>query len=78
MIADIRLRKFDMKTLKAGSVVVLIGKRETGKSFLLEIFYITTKTSLLEQLSLEQKVQTPFILIWFHLFIFMENMNRKL
>ena len=34
MIADIRLRKFDMKTLKAGSVAVLIGKRETGKSFL--------------------------------------------
>jgi hypothetical protein len=40
MIADIRLRKFDMKTLKAGSVVVLIGKRETGKSFLVrDILY---------------------------------------
>jgi hypothetical protein len=40
MIADIRLRKFDIKTLKAGSVVVLIGKRETGKSFLVrDILY---------------------------------------
>jgi len=40
MIADIRLRKFDMKSLKAGSVVVLIGKRETGKSFLVrDILY---------------------------------------
>jgi hypothetical protein len=40
MIADIRLRKFDMKILKAGSVVVLIGKRETGKSFLVrDILY---------------------------------------
>ena len=40
MIADIRLRRFDMKTLKAGSVVVLIGKRETGKSFLVrDILY---------------------------------------
>ena len=40
MIADIRLRKFDMKTLKAGSVVVLIGKRETGKSFLVRDIFI--------------------------------------
>jgi hypothetical protein len=40
MIADIRLKKFDMNTLKAGSVVVLIGKRETGKSFLVrDILY---------------------------------------
>ena len=40
MIADIRLRRFDMKSLKAGSVVVLIGKRETGKSFLVrDILY---------------------------------------
>jgi hypothetical protein len=34
MIADIRLRKFDMRSVKSGSVVVLIGKRNTGKSFL--------------------------------------------
>ena len=31
---EIQLRKFDMKQIKDDKVVVLIGKRETGKSFL--------------------------------------------
>ena len=34
MNADLRLKRFDMRLLKSGSVVVLLGKRETGKSFL--------------------------------------------
>lgn len=40
MNADLRLKRFDMRLLKAGSVVVLLGKRETGKSFLVrDILY---------------------------------------
>ena len=31
---SLRLKKFDMKRLKYDSVVVLLGKRNTGKSFL--------------------------------------------
>ena len=31
---EIQLRKFDMNKIKDDKVVVLIGKRETGKSFL--------------------------------------------
>ena len=78
MIADIRLRKFDMKTLKAGSVVVLIGKRETGKSFLVRDILYNHKDILLERLYLGQKERIHFIPTWFRLFIFMGNMNLKL
>ena len=31
---EIQLRKFDMREIKDDKVVVLIGKRDTGKSFL--------------------------------------------
>ena len=31
---EIQLKKFDMSQIKDDKVVVLIGKRETGKSFL--------------------------------------------
>ena len=31
---DVQLRKFDINDIKDDKVVVLIGKRETGKSFL--------------------------------------------
>ena len=31
---DVQLRKFDINEIKDDKVVVLIGKRETGKSFL--------------------------------------------
>ena len=55
MIADIRLRKFDMKTLKAGSVVVLIGKRETGKSFLVKDIFEIYK----DMFGLKYKVTKP-------------------
>jgi len=33
---DLRLRKFDMRNIKDDKVVVLIGKRNTGKSFLIK------------------------------------------
>ena len=33
-MAEIQLRKFDMREIKDDKVVVLIGKRDTGKSFL--------------------------------------------
>ena len=34
MAAEIQLRKFDISQIKDDKVVVLIGKRDTGKSFL--------------------------------------------
>ena len=33
---NIQLKKFDMKSIKDDKVVVLIGKRDTGKSFLVK------------------------------------------
>jgi ABC-type polar amino acid transport system ATPase subunit len=33
---NLKLRKFDMTKIKHDKVVVLIGKRETGKSFLVK------------------------------------------
>ena len=33
---DLKLRKFNMKNIAEDKVVVLIGKRETGKSFLVK------------------------------------------
>ena len=33
-MASLNLRKFDMSKIGKGSVVVMIGKRNTGKSFL--------------------------------------------
>ena len=34
MSTNLQLRKFDMKNIKDDKVIVFIGKRETGKSFL--------------------------------------------
>ena len=36
MAAALKLKKFDPSKIKKGSVVVLIGKRNTGKSFLVK------------------------------------------
>ena len=33
---NLKLKKFDMSTMKSDKVVVFIGKRETGKSFLVK------------------------------------------
>jgi len=35
-MANIKLKKFNMKDIKDDKVVVFIGKRETGKSFLVK------------------------------------------
>ena len=34
--SKLRLRKFDIKSIKSDKVAVFIGKRETGKSFLVK------------------------------------------
>ena len=36
---EVQLRKFDINDIKDDKVVVLIGKRETGKSFYVKIYY---------------------------------------
>ena len=33
---NLQLKKFDIKSIKDGSVIVFIGKRDTGKSFLVK------------------------------------------
>ena len=35
-MANIKLKKFDMKSIRDDKVIVFIGKRETGKSFLVK------------------------------------------
>ena len=41
-MANLNLRKFDMSKIANGSIVVMIGKRNTGKSFLVKdlLFYL--------------------------------------
>ena len=46
----LELKKFDMKKItfkpdeNKGPVIVLIGRRDTGKSYLVEIYFIIIKT----------------------------------
>ena len=41
---ELQLRKFDIREIKDDKVVVLIGKRDTGKSyFAIVIYYIAIK-----------------------------------
>ena len=52
---NLELKKFDMKNISfkaneaSGPVIVLIGRRDTGKSFWLEICCIIIRISLLER-----------------------------
>ena len=41
-MAEIQLKKFDITQIKDDKVVVLIGKRETGKSFLCKDYPISS------------------------------------
>ena len=40
---NLEIKKFDITSIKKDKVCVFIGKRETGKSFLVEIYYIIIK-----------------------------------
>ena len=42
----LQLRKFDMASISDDKVVVMIGKRDTGKSFYAEIYCIIIKIFL--------------------------------
>ena len=40
---EIQLKRFDIKEIKDDKVIVLIGKRDTGKSFLCKDFFVYLK-----------------------------------
>ena len=53
----LQLKKFDMSSIAADKVVVMIGKRDTGKSFLCKDLYGITKKFLFVHLYLRLKLQ---------------------
>ena len=57
---EIQLRKFDMSEIKDDKVVVLIGKRDTGKSFLCKDILYHHKGIPVGQVISEQKVLNQF------------------
>ena len=73
MVSNIQLKKFDMSSIKPDKVCVFIGKRETGKSFLVRDLLFHHRTFQLEQLYLLQKVLIVFMVILYLLYLFMMN-----
>ena len=64
----LELKKFDMRWItfkpdeNKGPVIVMIGRRDTGKSFLVRDLLYHHKIFLLERLYLEQKLVMVFML----------------
>ena len=77
-MAEIQLRKFNMNEITHDKVVVLIGKRDTGKSFLCKDLYFIIKIYLSGKLYLELRRQTVFIVQLFLNYLYMENLKKKL
>ena len=44
-MTSLNLKKFDMSKIGKGSVVIMIGKRNTGKFFYVRIYYIIKETT---------------------------------
>ena len=63
----LELKKFDLRSISfkpnenKGPVIVLIGRRDTGKSFLVEIYYLSYRIFLSELLYQGQKPGMDFI-----------------
>ena len=74
---EIQLSRFNMDDIKDDKVVVLIGKRETGKSFLCkDILY--HHSSIPVKSYQGQKQQMNFIVKWYQNYLFMKNINLRL
>ena len=75
---NLELKKFDMTQIKDDKVVVLIGKRDTGKSFLCRDILYHHRDIQVGQVILEQKVRINFIKKLFQNYLFMVNLHQKL
>ena len=69
--------KIDMTQIKDDKVVVLIGKRDTGKSFLCRDELYHHSIYLLVKLYLVQKVLINFIKKLYQNYLFMVNLHLK-
>ena len=58
---EIQLTKFDMNKIKDDKVVVLIGKRNTGKSFLCKDILFHHRYTFVDKSFREQKLRMSFI-----------------
>ena len=75
----LQLRKFDMSSIAADKVVVMIGKRDTGKSFLCkDLLWHHQKIPVEIQLYLHCKLIIVFMEIWFHQYLFITNIVKIL
>jgi len=82
---SLELKKFDMKSIQfkpnenKGPVVVLIGKRDTGKSFLVrDLLYYQQDIPQLVQLYLARKKVTVFTVKWCQNYLFITNIIQLL
>ena len=74
---NLELRKFDITEIKDDKVVVLIGKRNTGKSpFYVKIYYFIIKIFQLDRLSRVQKVLINFTVRLSPNYLFMMNKSE--
>ena len=80
----LELKKFDMKTISfkpnenKGPVIVLIGKRDTGKSFLVRDLLYYQQEIPIGTVFLELKKEKGFMVKWFQNYLFIMNIIQLL
>ena len=74
---EIELSRFNINDIKDDKVVVLIGKRETGKSFLCKDILFHHAGIPVGQVISGQKQPMIFILKWFLNFLYMKSILHK-
>ena len=70
--------KFDMRDIKDDKVVVLIGKRDTGKSFLCKDILYHHRNIPVGQVISAQRVLINSIVKWFQNYLFTVNLIHRL
>ena len=75
---NLEIKKFDITTIKKDKVCVFIGKRETGKSFLVrDLFYYHQDIPIGTVIS-GTEAQIVSMVILFQDYLFMINIHQKL
>ena len=74
----LQLKKFDMSSIAADKVVVMIGKRDTGKSFLCKDLLWHHQKIPVNAVISATEAQIVFMEIWFHQYLFITNIVKIL
>ena len=73
---EIQLKRFDIREIKDDKVVVLIGKRDTGKSYLCKDILSHHTGIPAGQVFITTMNAIVFMVKWFQNYLSMMNMNR--